>query len=95
VARGNPYLETLLQLRPGAMTRLAADDPKGARRQAEEALRRWSRAGFHVQHYQERIVQCNVDMLEGRELIAKSNEYMCQERIRCSRANGGALRSGI
>src|SRR5262249_2291858 len=64
-ARGIPYLETLLQMRPGLLTRLAANDPEGARRRAEDALKRWSRAGFHVQHYQERTVQCYVDMYLG------------------------------
>jgi eukaryotic-like serine/threonine-protein kinase len=61
-ARGIPYLETILKMRLGSMKRLAADDPEGARRQAEEALMGWSSTDFYLQHVQERLVQCNVDL---------------------------------
>jgi len=33
-----------------AWLRIVADDPSGARDEAQRALRRWSRIGFYVQH---------------------------------------------
>ena len=48
---GNLNMETDFRLRMTTLMRLVEDDAAEAERQANEAMTRWSRQGFHVQHY--------------------------------------------
>jgi hypothetical protein len=44
---------------------LAADDPEGARRQAQEAMAQWSQARFLVQHFQAMAFEPDIDLYIG------------------------------
>jgi hypothetical protein len=49
--RGDLYAATSLQTGLTSLALLVADDVAGARREVAEALAKWSREGFHFQHY--------------------------------------------
>lgn len=49
-----------------AITELAANDPKSARRRAEKAIARWTDKGFHYQHWLALKVHVWCDLYEGR-----------------------------
>jgi hypothetical protein len=44
---------------------LLADDAEGARREADDAVARWSSDGFHVQHFAALTAQVNIDLYRG------------------------------
>jgi hypothetical protein len=48
--RGDRYALANLSTYVTTMVRLAADDPAEAVRESREAMERWSRGGFHIQH---------------------------------------------
>jgi tetratricopeptide (TPR) repeat protein len=62
--RGNLYAATEARTRANFCW-LAADDPDRARREATEALQRWSRQGFHRQHNNALIAHANTDLYVG------------------------------
>lgn len=49
-ARGDRYMASTMGVYPGAIARLAADEPGEARELADSSINDWSRTGFHVQH---------------------------------------------
>jgi serine/threonine protein kinase len=49
--RGDLYATTNLSTQIVALVRLAADDPEGTRAELTEAIGRWSRSGYHLQHH--------------------------------------------
>jgi hypothetical protein len=44
---------------------LMTDDPKGARREAQAAIARWSRKGFFQQHWYDLLAQSQIDLYDG------------------------------
>jgi hypothetical protein len=50
---------------------LSADDPEGARRHAREAMARWTRHGFHVQHWYAMWTEVKIALYEGNGAAAR------------------------
>ncbi len=63
--RGSLYLITNLQTGLANAAWLLADDPDGAERATADALRAWSHAGFHVQHWYDLIARTHIDLYRG------------------------------
>jgi hypothetical protein len=63
--RGDRY--ALTHLRTGVLTLawLSRGDNEGARREAEDAIRRWSRQGTHLPHFMDVLAQAQIDLYEG------------------------------
>ncbi len=69
-SRGDRFAAT--SLRTGTLTYywLAADDPAGAEREADEAMRRWSKLGFLHQHWDDLLARCEIDLYRGQPQAA-------------------------
>jgi hypothetical protein len=63
--RGDMYTSVNLRAGYTALVSLAADDPRVARRRAREAMARWSRRGFFVQHWYAMLAEVNIDLYTG------------------------------
>ena len=63
--RGNLHLETEVRTRMNLVW-LAADRPDDAEQQANEAMRCWSHAGFHRQHYNHMLARIQTELYRGR-----------------------------
>jgi len=63
--RGDLFAETNLSTGHVALAALADDDPDGARRRSAEAMARWSREGWHLEHYYNLLAQCEADLYSG------------------------------
>lgn len=63
--RGDLYAATSLLTGPGPFCWLASDEPQALREQAREALERWSRHGFHVQHFLALFGRTQTDLYLG------------------------------
>jgi tetratricopeptide (TPR) repeat protein len=63
--RGNLYLETELRTRMNLLW-LVADRPREGILEATEAMRQWSHAGFHRQHYNYMLDQIQTELYCGR-----------------------------
>ncbi|WZO98998.1 protein kinase [Isosphaeraceae bacterium EP7] len=62
--RGDRYMESTLGTYPGAIARLAGDEPREARLMVDESIRRWSQHGFHVQHLTHFYGHTYIDLYE-------------------------------
>jgi len=62
-ARGDLYVQALLQMHAGSCAQLAADDPARAR-EGLAILERWSNDGFHVEHLVETHNQVEIAIYE-------------------------------
>jgi hypothetical protein len=67
--RGDLYFETELRTRMNLVW-LAADRPDEGQREADEAMHRWSHAGFHRQHYNHVLARIQTDLYSGRAMAA-------------------------
>jgi hypothetical protein len=63
-ARGDLYVEAILQMHAGSCAALANDDPEGARR-GLAILGHWSNTGFHVEHLVEMHNQVEIALYQG------------------------------
>ncbi len=63
--RGDLYGATTVRTSMSTFAFLAPDTPDEARRQIDEAMRRWSVAGFHLQHYWEIYARAQIDLYNG------------------------------
>jgi hypothetical protein len=63
--RNDLYAAASLRTWPMTIIWLAADDAARARADVDEAMRRWSREGFHVQHCHELLALCHADLYES------------------------------
>lgn len=63
--RGDLYHATNLSASHTNMIWLAADDPTGARTVVETAMRNWSPAGFHLQHYYQLYALTQSELYRG------------------------------
>jgi len=67
--RGDLYFETELRTRMNLVW-LAADRPEEGQREADEAMQRWSHAGFHRQHYNHALARIQTELYSGRAMAA-------------------------
>jgi hypothetical protein len=65
VERGDLYAAMNVQTGSSHYVRLAADDDGASRRESSEALRAWSRRGFHQQHLLDLFTQVETDLYVG------------------------------
>jgi hypothetical protein len=65
VERGDRYAAMNVQTGSSHYLRLAADDDAASRRESSEALRAWSRRGFHQQHLLDLFTQAETDLYVG------------------------------
>src|SRR6185312_11550042 len=59
--RGDLFAATNLSTGHVALAAIAADDAGGARARSAQALARWSREGWHIEHYYDLLAQCEAD----------------------------------
>ncbi len=64
--RGNLYAATTLRTALANAALLAADEPERLRRELHESMQRWSRQGFHLQHYWDLMTESHLDLYTGR-----------------------------
>jgi eukaryotic-like serine/threonine-protein kinase len=67
--RGNLYFETELRTRMNLVW-LAADEPDEGEQEAIEAVKHWSRAGFHRMHYNYMVDRIQTELYRGRARAA-------------------------
>lgn len=60
--RGDLFAATNLSTGHVALVALAADQPSLAREQSAAALSKWSRQGWHLEHYYDLLAQCEADL---------------------------------
>ncbi|HEY3818807.1 MAG TPA: AAA family ATPase [Polyangiaceae bacterium] len=65
IERGDLYAAMNVQTGSSHYVRLAADDDGASRRESSEALRAWSRRGFHQQHLLDLFTQTETDLYVG------------------------------
>src|SRR5438045_6298984 len=65
IERGDLYAATNLRIGYPNLAFLVSDDPSRARREATDAMRQWSKGGFHLEHYYELLALTNADLYEG------------------------------
>ncbi|AGP34806.1 hypothetical protein [Sorangium cellulosum] len=63
--RGDRYRETMIRLNGAYLLDLAADRPTSARAAVDAAMERWSRAGYHLQHFREVLARGRIALYEG------------------------------
>jgi serine/threonine protein kinase len=68
--RGDRYALTHLRTGILSIAWLARGDPAGARREAEDAIRRWSTEGTHLPHFLDVLAQAQIDLYEGKPRVA-------------------------
>jgi tetratricopeptide (TPR) repeat protein len=66
-ARASDDLSLLVNVRTGyaPLAQLTLDDPESVRRGIDDAMRSWSQAGFHRQHWSALFARANCDLYEG------------------------------
>ncbi|MBI4510522.1 MAG: protein kinase [Deltaproteobacteria bacterium] len=71
--RGDLYAITNLKTGQPAITWLMRDEPRVGQEHAAEAVRRWSRRGFHLQHYYGLMAEAQADLYldEGNAALEK------------------------
>jgi hypothetical protein len=65
IERGDLYAATNLRIGHPNLAWLAKGDANRARAEATEAMRQWSKGGFHLEHYYELLALTNADLYEG------------------------------
>jgi hypothetical protein len=65
IERGDLYAAMNVQTGSSHYVRLAADDDGASRRESSDALRAWSRRGFHQQHLLDLFTQAETDLYVG------------------------------
>ena len=63
--RGDFYTAVCLRSTVMVDICLAADDPDGARRHLREAMARWTKSGFNVQHWYAMLSETNIELYVG------------------------------
>ena len=63
--RGDRYLATRLRSAQGNAYWLVQGDPEAALRNADEAIRSWSKAGFHLQLYFDLLARAHIGLYRG------------------------------
>jgi tetratricopeptide (TPR) repeat protein len=68
--RGDVYGATNLRIGLANIAWLVRDDPDGSRREVTEAMRAWSKRGFHLEHFYELSAITNTDLYAGNAVVA-------------------------
>ncbi|WP_437609247.1 protein kinase [Sorangium sp. So ce834] len=63
--RGDRYLATSLRSSQSNAYWLVGDDPDAAQRQAQDAIRSWSKAGFQLQSYFDLVARAHIGLYRG------------------------------
>lgn len=63
--RGDRYLATSLRSSQSNAYWLVLDDPDAAQRQAQDAIRSWSKAGFQLQSYFDLVARAHIGLYRG------------------------------
>lgn len=63
--RGDIFFSTQLATRSGYVIQLAADQPERATEELAQVMSRWTRTGFHLQHYYNLFAQGQIDLYSG------------------------------
>ncbi|MGK4009163.1 AAA family ATPase [Sorangium sp. So ce1036] len=63
--RGDRYLATSLRSSQSNAFWLVADDPESAQREAQDAIRSWSKAGFQLQSYFDLVARAHIGLYLG------------------------------
>jgi eukaryotic-like serine/threonine-protein kinase len=63
--RGDRYLAASLRSSNGNAYWLALDDPDSAQREAQDAIRGWSKAGFQLQGYSDLVARASIGLYRG------------------------------
>jgi hypothetical protein len=63
--RGDRYAQTSFRTGPPVVAKLMRDDPEGAREGARDAVSRWTRKGFHLQHYWGHFAEAQTLLYQG------------------------------
>jgi serine/threonine protein kinase len=82
--RGDLYATVNLRIGHPNFYWLVIDDPDGARREADEAMRQWSKEGFHLEHYYELFALTNADLYSGEAARAHERVVRCWPAMRKS-----------
>ncbi len=69
-ARGDLFATTNLRLGNTNVAWLVSDEPERARREAEQAMSKWSRRGFLAQHYYSMFAMANIEIYSGQNAEA-------------------------
>ena len=83
--RDDLFAETSLRARHGYVAWLAADEPKKARADTQDAVARWSKRGFYVQHYHALFAQADIALYMREPRVAMSLMRERREALRRSR----------
>jgi tetratricopeptide (TPR) repeat protein len=70
VERGDLYAVVNLRIGSPNIAWLVHDDPDEARAECQDAMRRWSKQGFHVEHYLALVARVNADLYSGQGAAA-------------------------
>ena len=65
VDRGDLYAEVSFTIGFPNLTWLVDDDPATARAKASAAMKKWSKQGFHLEHFYDLVAQTHVDLYTG------------------------------
>ncbi len=68
--RGDMYVSTSVQTGLPNLVWLVRDKPERARAELENAIKRWSRRGFHTQHYWDLLAETQIDLYRGEGMTA-------------------------
>jgi serine/threonine protein kinase len=68
--RDDRFAETTLRARHGYAVRLASDEPKKACSELQEAIARWSKQGFYMQHYYALVAEADTALYLGEPDVA-------------------------
>ncbi len=83
--RDDLFAETSLRARHGYVAWLAAGEPKKARVDTQDAVARWSKRGFYVQHYHALFAQADIALYMREPRVALSLVRESREALRRSR----------
>jgi serine/threonine protein kinase len=83
--RDDLFAETSLRARHGYVAWLAAGEPKKARVDTQDAVARWSKRGFYVQHYHALFAQADIALYMREPRVALGLVRESREALRRSR----------
>jgi hypothetical protein len=83
--RDDLFAETSLRSRHAYVVWLASDEPRKARADTEDAVARWSKRGFYMQHYYALVAEADTALYSGEPRAAWSALRERREALRRSR----------